>query len=153
MLDGIFVCGYKNIGPGILLGYLCVIQTAIIINLGIKELLFLKFPSVASVLDNRVREIQSPGNCMDTHKALTVEYIQTVFRYLNAPNSKRQSHRGRLVLGMGFVSWLRRSELHLLTLDNVLGVTSKVRECIIFRSTIGSVEGNSKTERRGFNEY
>lgn len=108
-----------------------------------------KMESIMNVFENKIKEVQRKGCVLESHNVLSLEDVFTIFKHLNSIARTPHGYRNRLVLSVGLASGFRSSELYSLTLENVAHRSVRGTKCIVFRSTMGGVDGDSKTERGG----
>ena len=72
----------------------------------------MKLPKLSTVLNNRIREMQSNRHKSESHNTLSVEELFWIFDYLNEHAiSSAEAYRDRLVFAVGLATGPRSTEL------------------------------------------
>ena len=135
--------------PGTLRFYLFGIQRIIRGSIGVTEFQILKIHKIKVVADNRAKEMQRLGYVTESHNNLSLFDVEKIFDALNKVAHTPSGYRDRLIFAVGLSSGFRPGDLYGLTLENVSARHQRVVPCIVFRSTVGGIKGESKTERGG----
>ena len=151
-LHGKFVKGDGNISPVTLKSYLLSIQRVLRKELLVRDMNLMRIPGLKMVADNRFRELQSKGNMSESYNTLSIDDLCTILDYLNeSARHCATSYRDRLVFCVGLATGLIVTALRLISLDQLREESVRGVLCIVFRSVMGAMDGQSKTEGGGWN--
>jgi len=153
-----FVVRYRSkssnpgvIHPATLKGYVVGLQRILRDELHVPRCALFKSEKLMTILDNRIRELQRAGLHGNSHNTLSIQDIQKIFTYLNDNAHSPQQYRNRLVFAIGLSTGLRPGAMHQLKYNQLKYETIRGEPVIMFYAAVGGRDGESKTDKGGFN--